>query len=338
MRVLENVSQTFWEDVSKSCSYATFFHTVYWSKLMEKTFSCINITKGFIFDDGTRAVLPLVHRKRRALKGFMAVNDCVSGFPYVYGGPIADRKISEQQLGELSNYISTGLRKYHTILIRGNPYGPNMKPIDFKEVKDCSQVVELSKCTEERDLLKQYHRLSRECINKAKKAKILQVKIANSLEDYKELYEIYKKSFKYWGKSVLTNYPLALFQNSYELKCEHTKLWATYYKNQMIGGDLTLYWNDYATLFLSYFDREHSKLDGRRYMQHNVLIDSISKGIKYYDFLQSGGVKGAEFYKYSMGGREYPHSAWIKENSIYSFMNKLREVKNSAGQLFKGSN
>lgn len=35
MRVLERVKQAFWEEVAKSCPYATFFHNPYWSKLRE---------------------------------------------------------------------------------------------------------------------------------------------------------------------------------------------------------------------------------------------------------------------------------------------------------------
>ena len=44
----------------------------------------------------------------------------------------------------------------------------------------------------------------------------------------------------------------------------------------------------------------------------------------YYDFLQSGGVKGVEDFKRSVGGQVYPHKAWFKENY---FLKKARYFK-----------
>jgi hypothetical protein len=161
---------------------------------------------------------------------------------------------------------------------------------------------------------------------------MLIIKGSNSLEDYERLYQLYKKSFKYWGDKVQTNYPLTLFRNFYNLKSKHIKLWATYYKNQMIGGEVSLYWNDYCASYCAYYDREYSKLQGRRYTEHNIFLDCIEKGIKYYDFLQSGGIKGIEFYKRSMGGKEYHHSAWLKENK---FLKKIRHVRNNMKSFIK---
>jgi hypothetical protein len=103
----------------------------------------------------------------------------------------------------------------------------------------------------------------------------------------------------------------------------------------MIGGVMTLYWNNCCNPFFPYFDREYSKLHGRRYTEHNIFLDCIEKGIKYFDYLQSGGIKGTEFYKSSMGGMVYPHSAWIKENK---FLNKIRYVKNNMKSFIKKPN
>ena len=324
MRVLEKVSQTFWEDVAGSCLYATFFHTPYWSELMEKTFSYVDITKGFIFDDGTRAVFPFIQQKHNFFKGIL--DDYISGLLYVYGGPIADREMTRQQLYEIIEYINSAFKMYSTILIRGNPYGQDIKPISFKEVKDFSHVVELFRYKNEEDLFRSYSKRYRPYIRKAKKSNMAVIKESNSLVDYERLYQIYRKSFKYWGGEILTDYSLALFQNFYNLKNKYIKLWTTYYENKMIGGEITLYWNDYCVSFFPHYDREYSKLHGRRYTEHNIFLDCIEKGIKFYDFRQSGGVKGVEDFKESMGGRKYPNSSWIKENK---FLKKIRSVKYS---------
>lgn len=330
MRVLEKISQTFWEDVARSCLCATFFHTPYWSKLMGKTFSCIDITKGFIFDDGTRVVFPFIRQKHNFFKGIL--DDYISGLLYVYGGPIADREMSKQQLAEIIEYINSTFKMYNKILIRGNPYGQVINPIAFKEVKDFSHVVELFNYKNEEDLFKNYAKSCRRYIKIAKKSNIFIIKKSSSMDDYEKLYHIYKKSFKYWGKKSLTNYSLALFQNFYNLRCKYIKLWTAYYKNKMIGGEITLYWNDHCAAYFPFYDREYSELRARRYLEHNVFLDCKDKGIKYYDYLQSGGIKGTEFFKRSMGGQEYHHSAWLKENK---FLKRIKYVKNSAKLIFK---
>jgi len=326
MRIIEKVSYQFWEEVARACPYATFFHTHYWAEVIEKSFICANITKGFVFEDGTRVVFPLILIKKRYLKGSINLNNYISGMLFVYGGPIADKDLTKQQLDEIMEYINSKFSKYDEVIIRGNPYCQNIKPYGFKEVKDSSHVVELFMYKNEEDLIKKnYHKQSKRHIIKAKKSNLLTIKTSYSSDEYERLYFIYKKSFRYWKVKPLTNYPLSLFRNLCKLKCKYKKLWVAYYKNKIIGGEIILYWNDFCTSFLPYFDKEYSKYEGRRYTEHNIFLDCIEKKIKYYDYLQSGGIKGLEFYKSSMGGKEYSYSSWVKKNKI---LKKIRYIKN----------
>lgn len=329
MKVIEKVKKTFWTDVAISCSYATFFHTPDYSDLMTKTFYFMDITKGFVFDDGTTVVFPFFQKKKNLIRGFLS--DYVSGLLYVYGGPIADKELSKQKLDEIIEYINFAFIKYDNILIRGNPFTQKITPKGFQEVKDSSHIAELAKCDNEEDLFNSYASRYRSYIKKAKRSGMLAVKEANTLNEYERLYDLYQKSIKYWD-ITLTDYPLKLFQNIYYLKCKNIKLWTVYYNNNMIGGDVTLYWNDKCYMWLSYHDREYSKLHHRRYMLHNVFLDCKEKGINYYDFLQSGGVKGLEDFKESMGGKIYTHSAWIKQND---FLKKIRAMKRKIVSFLK---
>lgn len=332
MKVIEKVERTFWEDVARNCAYATFFHTPYWSELMSKTFSYIDVTKGFVFDDGTKVIFPFMRRKRRRLKGLLHLYDYVSGPPYMYGGPISDGELNKQQLHEIIEYINSTFEMHDIVLIRGNPFGPNIKPTGFQEVKDFSHVVELFKYRDERDLLKSYEwRSSGRCIQSAKESNVLIIKEGTALNEYETLYQIYKGSFKHWDK-VITDYPQILFQNLFNLKNKYIKLWTVYYKNNMIGGMITLLWNNYCTGFISYHDRKYSKLHGNRYIFHNCFLDCIEKGFRYYDFMQSGGIKGVEDFKKSMLGKEYPHTAWLKKNK---FLGKMRRIKTSINSIYK---
>ena len=325
MRVTEKVERTFWEDVAVNCTYATFYQTPYWAEVMAKTYPYIDVTKGFIFNDGTRVVFPFMRgRRASSLKRLLLPDDYFSGALYFYGGPIADRELSEDQLDEIIEYINSTFKKYNTILIRGNPFGQNITPTGFQEVKDLSHIVELFRYEDEEALLKSYTKRNRRYINNAKRSNMMIVKEGTNLAEYDKLYQIYRKSFKYWRNNILTDYPLLLFQNIYNLKNKYIKLWTVYYKDIMIGGEIMVYWNEYCVGCISNHDREYSKLHARRYMLHNVFLDCKEKGIRYYDFLQSSGMKGVEDFKRSMGGKEYPHIAWLKENSL---LKKMRYIK-----------
>ena len=183
---------------------------------MGKTFSCIDITKGFIFDDGTRVVFPFIRQKQSFFIGIF--DDYISGLPYVYGGPIADREMTKQQLYEIIEYINSAFKMYNKVLIRGNPFGQDITPIGFEKVKDLSHVVELFKCENEEELLKSYMKSFRRQIKSAIKSNVLTIKEANTSDEYEKFYGLYQKSKKYWGDNILTDFPLPLFQNIYNMK------------------------------------------------------------------------------------------------------------------------
>ena len=184
----------------------------------------------------------------------------------------------------------------------------------------------------EEDLLKSYGKRYRTYIKRIKQSNVLTIGHASTVEEYEKLYGLYKKSFRYWGDNIRTNYTLNFFKNFYDLTNKSLKLWTAYYDNKMIGGEVMLYWNDYCTGFVSYYDREYSKIQARRCMLHNIFLHCMEKGIKYYDFMQSGGIKGVEDFKRSMGGRKYTHSAWLNENNILKI---LRNIKGSIKSFYK---
>lgn len=299
MKVIEKVDRSFWMEIAESCPYATYFHTPYWADLMAKTFFYIDITKGFIFDGGTKVIFPFMYRKRNILKGFL--KDYVSGPLYVYGGPISDTKLSIQQIDEIIEYIKCTSKYYNSILIRGNPLTQNITVPGFRKVEDFSHVVKLFKHEDAGDFLKIYPRRYRDYVSKAERNNMLIVKEATTLEEYEKLYDIYQRSIKYWDVDA-TGYPLKLFQNLYYLKNKYIKFWVSYYKTKMIGGDITLCWNDHCDWWLSYYDRKYSRLRAQRYRLHIDYIDCKAKGIKFYDLGESAGISGLELFKESVGG------------------------------------
>jgi len=335
MRVIEKVSSALWDDIALSCPHATFFHTHYWAEFIEKTFSIKDVTKGFFFDNGVRVIFPLMLKRNPKLRSRF-LEEYISGPLYVYGGPISDGELKEQQIIEISQYINSSLKKYRSILIRGNPFFKNIRLSGFKEMPDLSHVVELYKYKSELDLLKSYSRGIRSHINKAKRLK-LNIREAKTIDKFEELYNIYQRTKKYWENNLLTNYPMTMFQNIFKLKNRNIIFWTVNYEGRMIGGSINLYWNNFCQLLLFFSDREFSKMHANRHLLHNILLDCKERNIKYFDFRQSGGIKGVEFFKRSMGAKEYPFKSLLKETilikQIYSLRRKIISSKMLAKKI-----
>lgn len=323
MRVIQSIDQAYWEEISRVCSYATLFHTHYWSKIMSDTFGYDDITKGFIFDDGTRAVFPLMKRNVSCLGGLLKYY--VSGPPYTYGGPIADGKIGQDKYSEMLDYILSIASNSNRLLIRGNPYNEPFSTKGFSKVDDHSHIIEIKKIKSEQDFFNLYGKRYRRYIRKALNNDNLMIKEANSYEEFDNLYKLYQKSIRYW-EADLTRYPIKLFENLYKLRGKFIKLWVVYNGDQMIGGDVTLNWANKCHMILSYHDREYSKIHHRRYLLHKLFLHSKENKITHYDLMQSGGIKSQEAFKESMGGVIYQHSAYVKDHPIIKISKQFRNT------------
>ena len=184
MKVIETIKHDYWEDIARICPHATFFHTPYWSDLMTKTFSSVDLTKGFLFDNGTRVVFPLIREKSSSLRKFLRWDNYVSGAAYTYGGLISDRPLNMGQLDEIADYMGSMVKKHHMFVIRGNPFTTIRSLPGFKKIEDTSHVFELFKCRDEKDLLKEYHKRSRDGVKKNLMNNVLEIRKADSIDEY----------------------------------------------------------------------------------------------------------------------------------------------------------
>jgi hypothetical protein len=317
MKVIEKVDLSFWLDVAKSCSYATFYHTPYWAQLMTDTFAYIDETRGFVFDDGTKAVFPFMRIRKRFFD-----DNYISGPLFVHGGPISDKKLSDQQSNEIIEYMTSSYKDYNRIIIRGNPFNQGINVPGFRKIDDVDFVIEIFKYKNEQDLIGSYAKNVRYKINKAKRSNII-MKNASSLKEYEKLYELYQKCITYWRRD-LTHHPLKLFQNMYNFNNKNVRCTVAYKDNEMIGGEIRFCWNESICGKFSYYNRAYSRLHACEYRRHLDSLFCMQEGIKYYNLGPSGGEKGLEYFKKTLGAKEYPYCAWIKENSA---LEKLRAIK-----------
>jgi len=202
MEIIENVQQKLWDDIVLNADGSTYFHTYEWAKIIEQSFPNYSIaTQAFIFDDNVTAILPLMQSKR--FFGFR--KSYFSMVPGVYGGLISNEGIAPEQIDEIYNHV---VKKCSNLAIIGNPYIENYMPSFFHKDEMFTHVLALENGFE--TIWKNYSKGHRYNVNKAKKDGVY-VKLGESLEDYKEYYNIYEDSLKRWGDNATSRYKFNLF-------------------------------------------------------------------------------------------------------------------------------
>ena len=106
MKVIEAPSLEMWEEVASQCEWATFYHSPLWSKVLTETYSHYLISaKGFLFDDGSKALLPLIGYKRGSfLKKRVRLKSIGKGS---YGGLVATGNWNEDKNEQVYNWLKS---------------------------------------------------------------------------------------------------------------------------------------------------------------------------------------------------------------------------------------
>jgi len=317
MKVFNNVDFDEWQEIANKCDYSTFFHTPAWSEIFTKTYPNMRIaTLKFVLDDQTRAILPQI-----SIRSKIGINNSYySNIAGVYGGVISERKINKNEIDEIFTFLIN--RNIMSISIVGNPLFNYTLPEQFKIIVDFTQIIKLSKGKDK--LWADYKYSTRKQINKAKRFG-LEFKIANdNIDEWKKYYSIYLEALKRWGGKATSHYPFSLFENMFKSKNPNIKLWFVIFNGTIVGGNLNFYHNKYCVEWHGSFLSDYFKYGIRNFLVHNIILDAIEKGYRYYDFNPSGGHEGTEKFKETFCPDKLLINRWEWENPFYK---KMAEVK-----------
>jgi hypothetical protein len=321
MKVFNEVDFEEWQEVADKCEYATFFHTPTWSKVFAETYPEMEIaTKKFVFDDGTRVILPLI--KTKAIRGLFS--SYVSNIAGVYGGIISEREIKEEETNEIFTRLTKG--NIANVSVTGNPLFDHNLPKQFKTKEDFTQIINLGR--DEKEIWADYKHDSktRPKIKKAERAGVV-CKEANNFDEWKEYYSIYQEALKGWGSEATSAYPFSLFENIFKFKMQkpnNIKLWLVIFDGKIAGGNLNFYHNKHCVEWHASFLRDYFKYNIRYFLVHNIILDANAKGYKYYDFNPSGGHEGTLRFKETFGPERLPVKRWEWRNP---FVGTITNVK-----------
>lgn len=295
MKVFNHVDFEEWQEIADKCEYATFFHTSAWAKIIEQSFPNNSIaTKAFIFDDGVKAILPLIQSKRF----FRLRKSYVSMVPGVYGGIISNKKLIPEQVSEIYKYIA---KKCSYLMIVGNPYFEQDMPVFFHTNILSTRVLDLENGFE--DIWKNYSKSHKRYIRKAQESGVC-YRVAKSLDDYSEYFRVYEDSLKRWGINATSAYDFNLFENIFNSNSEDIKLHLAIVDEKIVSGILTLHHRNHVVYWHGATLKDYFRYSPSKYLQNEVIKDSCEKGYKYYDFNPSGGHQGVIKFKEGFGAEK----------------------------------
>ena len=303
MEIVENVQQKLWDEIILNANGSTYFHTYEWAKIIEQVFRNHSIaTAAFIFDDGVKAILPLIQFKR--LLGLR--KSCFSMVPGVYGGLISNESLTPEQVEKIYSHI---VKKHSDINIFGNPYIENYMPEFFHKDEIFTHVLDLENGFE--TIWENYSKSYRRHIKKAKTYG-LSVRLGESLEDYREYYNIYEDSLKRWGDNATSRYGFNLFENICNLKSKNIKLFLAMLDEKIISGALLFYCGNHIVWWHSATLSDFYRYNPVKFMQNEIIKKSCENGYKYYDFNPSGGHEGVIKFKEGFGAKRIYFNIWTK--------------------------
>ena len=308
MKVFRTVNFDEWQEIADKCDYATFFHTPNWSKVFTGAYPDMKIaTKKFVLGDRTRVILPFVSLRTKT--GLFS--SYLSNAAGVYGGIISERKINKNEIDEI--FTSLIGKNIAHILIVGNPLYDCKLPEQFRAKIDFTHILKLD---ENKEKLISYSDGARNCINRAKKFRVVCRTANNNMDDWKKYYSIYQEALKRWGNESTNQYPFSLFENIFKLRDPNIKLWLVFFEGKVVGGSLSFYHNRHCVVWHAAFLSNYFKYGISNFLYHNIILDAKEKGYKYYDFNPSGGHEGTVNFKESFGLKRLTIQRWEWENPI----------------------
>ncbi len=319
IRSLGKVSNDFWLDVARRCPYATYFHTPVWAQLMATVHPRLSLaTRGFQLCDGARAVLPLLSYD----DGFL-FRGYESMAPGVYGGPIAERLLTDSEVNEILD-STTGLR-IGFLRVFGNPFLECFRATPDR-ASDFTQVIDLRAGFE--SVFRRFHRNHRRSYE-ASVHSGLSLDRASSLQDFRDYYAVYRADRVRWGQQATTDDPLRLFEEIHRREDPNVVLWLARWQSRVVAGDLWLYWNRHNVGWHGAADPEFFDKHPTHFLLTEIIRDACARGAHCLDLNPSGGHSGVVGFKESFGAeRIYFRHANRPASRLYFASRRLaRKVK-----------
>lgn len=288
-----------WDAIARASPEATFFHSPLWQQLaVAGAGAGTDATFVTTLPDGARAVFPLL-----AVPGPGWGRHLLSTYGYAFGGPVGERALTPREQRRL--YARAGLAAAGVVAV-GNPRGARpARPRGWTRTPVETQVLALD--GNYPALEKGFSKGHRAAIKQARR-KGVEIRRAESIEDYRSYYAVYEDSLRRWGDQAAPAYPWALFETGWRLGREHPdaiRLWLATHEGEIVAGAWVFHWNGHAMYWHAANLESAFELRPANLLLATAIEAACDEGCAQFDFGSSGGHEGTAAFKRRFGASEH---------------------------------
>ena len=315
---IETADQHTWHEIWKACDYATFFHSQEWADMWKI------YTKGkylpepklITFSDGKKAILPL--SKRSKYGGL--VSEYFLSPEGGFGGWISADQLDNSHAQVMLDWLLKRFQKDLTWIL--NPYDE----LAFQSVSpSLLSDYETYSMNLKQDFERFYSRQS-SAFRKVKKAQKtgISIKVASTLNEWKEYHEAYQHSLQRWGDSKHSEgYQWELFEQIFHRQSPNIKLWVATLDNRVISGALCFYAKTHVVYWHGASLEEYFQLRPVNLLMYEIMQACHQQGYLWFDFNPSPGLDGVTAFKKSLGASTLQCPIFVNRTPLYNFASKV---------------
>jgi hypothetical protein len=316
----ENISEQKWDEIVRNSENSYFFHTHAWAKILEATYGYRIATRLYELE-GNEVLVPMMEGKKYGLSYY-------NSMPLSYGGIFSLSDIPPETLQKILKNIVGGRHLLFELSL------PPFFSFSIQEDLTISQVNSEWSYTHVLSLEEgfeylwknKFNRKNRNAIRKAEKSDI-GVLNENSLQNFREYYELYVKSSKGWGYKK-PPHPLELYENMCKFGLPHVQLRLAVKDDKAIAGLVSLYYGKNVFYWISAYLKEYEIYRPTNLLLKDSIEQACDEGYKYYNFGASGNLEGVRKFKESFGAERVVLTRYRVlsrlGNFAISILNKVR--------------
>jgi hypothetical protein len=293
-----------WQRSYAGCEYATYFHSPEWARIWEMyTGGLVRpAAKRIVFSDGREVIVPLCFQTK--LRGIL--NRYVSSPEATYGGWLCAEPLSTSHAVLLTRWLLSA--EGSNLVWRLNPYDPlALQAAMICNVagrRDITHSVRLNADPDQ--LFKGFKKGCREDIKKAQKRGSIEVRAAETIEEWRAYHRVYQDSLRRWGHDPEDGYAWELFDTLYRLESPNIRLWIARYEGQIVSGELSFYSRHHAVSWHAATLKDYLRSGVSKFQTFEIIKDCCARGYQWLDFNPSAGLGGVQELKESFRAEVLP--------------------------------
>jgi len=295
VELVKEVEGSTLESIYRELSPRSFFQTPLWLNTLAKAYRNFEPLWLVLHDGGVvRAVMPFIKARKFIFKTIWSM-------PFgTYGGPIAHSVDEERRLIEEFFSISSSplYLKAQILLFRSElGYEPPGGVIVGEE--EC-HLIDLS------DGFEHYwdaviRKKRRQLYRKAMREGVVTRRLGE--DELEEFYAIYRENSVVWGG--VHPYPRVLFEELFYKGGDNVLFLGGFVEGKLMAGHLIFFYGDMAQAWQAAVSEEAYRF----YMSEVLIVEAVKEACKrgkvFFNLGGSGGSKGIEEFKESMGGERF---------------------------------